>query len=552
MPPQRPNGTPPHDFMVNFKEFLSHKWPKSLHEGKPLQSPVERIDEKCDGFYVKIEFHKTVRTDKNGSDYETTEHLIFTKNGHSYESTFPALHKVIMSRIKDIEYSRIRHFLAGEVTALYGELYVVDDGQHNLKMLMDRASMRILPTDMIFRLKFFNCDFEKDSVDVPLAEKLDRMSAVVPVVQNLFDEREIAGIKTYGKAVKFAEKVIGKIDTFLTNGGEGLVASIKTGKSLKDRRTIKHKPQRPLKLHIVAVIFEEKQGVKIPSKFAWAIRHTERCYSIIHIDEKGILCDPARTAQGKRYIPPSSFVRNGNGSYTIAETGYAADSYNGVLSIVDNKFQRYATAYKEERMVNENGLKHMKETAIDEVTVNGIRYHIAPNRKFSNMHTQYHFLQSPVEIIVGCNKLWLNKSSNGGIHDLAAAVHVQAALVLATKDYGKEIYRDLLKMNMDQNILVKMAQTHDLQEHALLLATCRYGEGKKFIDLIYGDVEEIDQCEYSSGSELGMEDQIMLDEYKGKYGKEAYNEMYESAVQEKADKAAKRPRVQLDWPCNGI
>ena len=531
MPPPRPNGTAPNDFIVKLKEFLIDTWPESILKGKPIPSTTEIITAKCDGFQVRIEF-------KNGGQ------VISTKTNGSYENTFPELFKVIKSRVGDIKPSQIRHRYAGEITALYGELYVLTEGQHDLKVLMDRAHMHVLPGDMIFRLSMFDCDFSNSSVKVPIAEKLDLMSKVVPVVQTLFDERDMRAIKTYETAVEYGEKVLDGIETFLNQGGEGLVAVIKTGKTLKGQRTIKHKPQRPLQLYIVAVIFEEKDGMKIPSKFAWAVRHSETCYSIVYIDEKGILCDPVRKEQHKRYIPPSSFEQNRNGSFTINEAGYAADSYNAVLRLVGNKFCRNPTTFSEETMVRTTGLKRTPEVfSIDEVAVKGIRYHIAPNRKFANMDTKFHFLDNPVKIIAGCNKLWLNKSFKGNVHDRAAAVHIQAGLVLATRDYGKEVHRDLLGMNMDAETLVAMAQTHDLPMHAKLLAECRYGEGKKSIDLIYGDADDIVESPYTSDEDLCMEEMIMLDdECKG----DDYETEYKRIMQGKADRAAKRRKVPME------
>ena len=536
MPPPRPNGTPPHDFLVDFRQFFNFDWPESVRVGKPLQSPTEAITVKCDGFQVKVALRKDVIAEKDGTLHEKTVQIIITKNGHLYENAFKApLHEIIKSRIGHIEYGQIHHRYAGDVTALYGELYVLTDGVHNLKMLMDRQHMRILPGDMIFRLNFFDCDFKNPGVNVPIAEKLDLMGGFIPVVQTLFDERDMLTVKTHEEAELYGEKVLHGIETFLNDGGEGIVAVIKTGKTLAGRRTIKHKPQRPVQLYIVAVIFEEKDGTKIPSKFAWAVRHSEKLYSIIHIDEKGILCDPARKEQGKRYIPPSSFEKNNKGIYTITETGYAADSYNAVLRGIGNNFRKDGVMFKKETaVVNKKGLGRTTEASqTDQVTVNGITYHIAPNRKFLDMKKEYHFLHAPLKIVAGCNKLWLNAHIAGDIHALAAAVHLQAGLVLATSDYGKEIHRDLLEMNMGVETLVSMAQTHNLQKHADLLAECRYGKGTKYcIDLVVGHVDKTDNEDDTTDRECDTHE-------------ETSDSADDEEENETVDKAAKRRKIQM-------
>ena len=438
---KRPTGTAPFSLMREIRAWVKDECDKK---------PCNNVTEKADGFQVVL--------DKTTMDSEGRCCKLMTKKGFEYNTKsngrLGSLGKLIRTRFLKVINTSIVHSKAGNGCKLYGEVANHIPGQgDNLRALMHDRVDKLDPN----RLCIFDIDFSNPKIRVPYAEKLDILRQKLGpahVVRTLIDTR-----------YPVTEKHLKDLEEFMCTS-EGIVA---------DGR--KHKTTLPVPLSLVAVGFTDVESVEgkvpvvtsVPTHFAWAVETGPKIYTVVHIDNKGHLCDAEREAEGKMYINPKAFTCN-NGIYVCGNKTFAGENYSALLAMAKNtvKADHYATL---------------------NAVVKGYTYIVNRSRRDNFDSAKFLFIdpESIAVGVVGANRLWVGK--NGGVE----TVHFQAPQFLASKDYGEPIHRALISGHGDLNfpqpvlftaekLLLAASSPRDTRVHASIV----YGYSN--VDLVYGEL----------------------------------------------------------------
>ena len=455
--PPRPQGTPPFDFLVELEE--------SYFENDNKEK-CSLITGKMNGMQLRM-----YRPSKDA------EVQLYTKSDNlctaDKKGILKTAHMVYHREFSNLDPRKVVHHLYGPAIALVGELFirrtdqvavesakVFAGGLQDLRSLMHRAGQE----GHSFGLSIFWCLFKADDPKLKKKPAITWAERLALCVEAFGSESVVPVFLDKSRCLK-AERLSPMLDEielayrFL----EGFVCEM-------NGKIYKVKSVRPVCLWLVAVGFTFVQGKLIPSQFMWGLRslgHT-KTFEVLLMEDMAYLFGDERSKSGKTQLSVQ-FVVNKNGRYS-----YEGDRPNYFGNVLNAHFRMMP----EERFIFDKFITRKAITLTDER-----KLVIAQNRSMLFTEcSKIMVMPDPVLGVIGCDEFWMTGSAN-----TVGGVHFQAAKLVATKDYGHEVFQALLKRGpTPAESLVKIATTlsRDVREHACEV----YGPEPP--DLIYGRLFE--------------------------------------------------------------
>ena len=445
MPDERPSGSAPFIYALRLLQFFDSRRLLPFSGKGVKEPPFSLATQKRDGFKVIID----IQPGKNAK--------LYTKNGHEYDTTastkFGAMGRIMHEKFASLLKTPIIYKKDGKehkVSTIYAEaVWDKDDGHgDNLQALMHASKDTVQITDLCA----FDCKFEDEGFDLPLADKLELIRKQVGpqyAVRTLIDTRNTitqADMYNFTRCLQTEEGVV-------------LVTA--------DNKKIKHKTVLPVPLLLVAVGLTKFGTVDVPTHFVWALRSAGE-YRVVLIDNKAYLFEEKRASEKKLSLKANQIRYDRTTKlFRCTDTTFMGANYNGLLAMAQNlnaptRIQKYSAR------------------------ANGKNFTIGENRKENFNSTKFQFLQTPKLGVVGANRLWTLKNA-AGIDPTHVEVHLQAPQFLASSEYGADIYRDLVYGDSIPITYGKLVELASIPRNCRLHAQALYGE---YVDLVFGKYDD--------------------------------------------------------------
>lgn len=455
--PPRPQGAAPFALFELFEEaYCQNTYPKG----------VSMVTAKLDGMQLNIQRKPG---EAGVTLYTKADNLCTTDS----KGILKIARTVYDQQFSHLDPRKVKHPVYGAAVALHCELFIhrkdrvaAESAKAYAGELQDLASLmyKAGKGGHSFGLRIFRCSFSVDDSkrkkqsEITWAERLALCVAafgpdsVVPVFLDVSQHLNAKSFRGFFEVMEEAYRFI-----------EGFVYEM-------NGKVYKVKSVRPVCLLLLAVGFTFVQGKLIPSHFVWGVRD-EQCTKtsvVLLVEDMEYLFDDNRSKTGKIQLSVKYVVnKNGRYSYEGDRPTYFGDVLNAHFRMMP-----------EERFVYE---KFIKDRLVE--FPDGRRLVVASNRSMRlNGFSKLMVLPDPELGALGCEQFWMT-----GASDAVGGVHLQAARLVATKDYGHEVFQALLERGpTSAESLVKISTTmsRDLREHALEVY------GPKAPDLIHGKLFE--------------------------------------------------------------